>query len=71
VQFAATLLVFVFAGVWLDRRLRTTWLFTVLGTFLGAGGGFYSMYRRVTEAQRQERLRREEAGGKRREGGEV
>jgi F0F1-type ATP synthase assembly protein I len=47
-QFALTILVFVFAGVWLDRRLGTTpWLLLVC-VFVGAGGGFYSMYRMVT-----------------------
>ena len=70
VQFAATLLVFVFAGVWLDRRLRTTWLFTVLGTFVGAGGAFYSMYRGVKAAQDRERRLREEARASRGSGPE-
>lgn len=70
VQFAATLLVFVFAGVWLDRRLRTTWLFTVLGTFVGAGGAFYSMYRGVKAAQDRERLLREESRASRGQGPE-
>jgi ATP synthase protein I len=48
VQFALTILVFVFAGVWLDRRLGTSpWLLLVF-VFLGAGGGMYSMYRSLT-----------------------
>jgi ATP synthase protein I len=48
VQFALTILVFVFAGVWLDKRLGTSpWLLLVC-VFLGAAGGFYSMYRTVT-----------------------
>lgn len=52
-QFAVTILVFVFAGVWLDKRLGTSpWLLLVC-VFAGAGGGFYSMYRRVTAAQRK------------------
>jgi ATP synthase protein I len=52
VQFALTILVFVFAGIWLDRRFGTTpWLLLVC-VFAGAGGGFYSMYRRVTASQR-------------------
>jgi ATP synthase protein I len=53
IQFAATILVFVFAGVWLDNRLGTSpWLLLVF-VFVGAAGGFYSMYRRVTAAQRR------------------
>ncbi len=52
-QFALTILVFVFAGVWLDSRLGTSpWLLLVF-VFVGAAGGFYSMYRRVTAAQRK------------------
>jgi F0F1-type ATP synthase assembly protein I len=51
-QFAFTILIFVFAGVWLDSRLGTSpWLLIVF-VFVGAAGGFYSMYRRVTAAQR-------------------
>ena len=53
IQFALTILVFVFAGVWLDKRLGTSpWLLLVF-VFVGAAGGFYSMYRRVTAAQRR------------------
>ena len=68
-QFAGTLLVFVFVGVWLDRRLQTTWLFTVLGTFVGAGGAFFSMYRRVIAAQKREREAGTRHGGKENSGG--
>ena len=53
IQFALTILLFVFAGVWLDNRLGTSpWLVLVF-VFVGAAGGFYSMYRRVTAAQRR------------------
>ncbi len=52
VQFALTILVFVFAGIWLDRRFGTSPWLLLLCVFAGAGGGFYSMYRRVTAAQR-------------------
>jgi len=51
VQFAATILIFVFLGVWLDRRLGTSpWLLLVC-VFVGAAGGFYSMYRKMTAAR--------------------
>jgi F0F1-type ATP synthase assembly protein I len=46
-QFAVTIVVFAFAGIWLDKRLGTSpWLLivTVLG---GSALGFWSMYRRV------------------------
>ena len=63
VQFALTLLVFVAAGVWLDRRLGTSPWLLLICVFAGAGGGFYSMIRRVTAAQRRdaERIAREHA----------
>jgi len=48
VQFALTILVFVFAGIWLDRRLGTTPWLLLICVFAGAAGGFYSMYRTVT-----------------------
>ena len=63
VQFALTILVFVFLGVWLDRRLGTSpWLLLIF-VFAGAGGGFYSMYRRITSAQRQDAKARAERKG--------
>src|SRR5258705_7429553 len=52
VQFALTILVFVFAGVWLDRRLGTTPWLLLLCVFLGAGGGFYSMYRKAVRGSK-------------------
>lgn len=51
-QFAVLILIFVFAGQWLDRRLDSQW-FTIVGVFLGAGLGFMSMYRRLTAEQRR------------------
>lgn len=43
-----SVLLFLGAGWWLDGRLGTTPIFTILGSFLGAGGGFYYMYLEVT-----------------------
>jgi F0F1-type ATP synthase assembly protein I len=63
VQFALTILAFVFAGIWLDRRLGTTPWLLILCVFVGAAGGFYSMYRRVTAAQRREAERMAEKRG--------
>ena len=53
-QFAASIVLFVFAGQWLDRRLGTGPLFLILGVFLGAGGSFYSMYRKLMAAQQND-----------------
>jgi F0F1-type ATP synthase assembly protein I len=53
-QFGAAILVFVFVGQWLDRRFGMDGLFTVAGAFLGGGGAFYSMYRKIAAAQRRD-----------------
>ncbi len=45
VQLAASILVFVFLGQWLDRRAGTAPLFTILGAFLGFGGTMYALIR--------------------------
>jgi len=44
-QFFIAVGLFTFAGVWLDGRLGTGVLFTLLGLALGFGGGFYALYR--------------------------
>ncbi|MFL5577328.1 MAG: AtpZ/AtpI family protein [Gemmatimonadaceae bacterium] len=54
-EFAATFLVFLFLGRWLDGRLGTTPWLTMIFLFVGAGGAFYSMYRRLTAAQKRAR----------------
>ena len=53
-QFAAVILVFTFLGAWLDRRLGSSPWFLILSVFVGAAGGFLSMYRKVTAAQRRD-----------------
>ena len=54
IQFAAAILIFLFAGQWLDKRLGTDSLFTIAGVFVGAGGAFYNMYRKISAAQKQD-----------------
>lgn len=70
IQFALAIIVFLFAGQWLDKRLGTNGMLTIAGVFVGAGAAFYSMYRRISAAQRrddEERKsgNREEGSGKR------
>jgi len=36
---------FLFLGWWVDGRLGTTPILTILGALLGAGAGFYSLLR--------------------------
>lgn len=65
-QFAVTILAFLWLGTWLDRKLGTAPLFLYLGVFLGAGGAFYGMYRQLManlERDEQAKRAREGAGG--------
>jgi F0F1-type ATP synthase assembly protein I len=66
-QFAISILVFLFAGQWADRRLGTGPWLMMIGLFLGAGASFYSMYKKLmaaTEAEeRAARERRERERG--------
>ena len=55
VQFVVALLLFLYAGKWVDRQLGTAPLFLIVGVFVGAGASFYSMYRGLTAQQRRER----------------
>ncbi|HEV7388905.1 MAG TPA: AtpZ/AtpI family protein [Gemmatimonadaceae bacterium] len=54
IQFAAAIIAFVFAGQWLDNRFGTNGIFTIAGAFVGAGGAFYGMYRKVAAAQKKD-----------------
>jgi F0F1-type ATP synthase assembly protein I len=45
IQFVVILLLAVFGGLQLDKKLSTGGLFTLLGTFVGAGIAFYLLYR--------------------------
>jgi hypothetical protein len=54
VQLAVSLLVFVWAGQWLDKRLGDTGMVTIAAAFLGFGGTMYSLIRA---------LNRQDAGG--------
>ena len=59
-QFAASILLFLWVGQWLDRRLGTEPWLMIIGVFTGAGASFYSMYRKLMAIQeREERAARE------------
>jgi F0F1-type ATP synthase assembly protein I len=47
-----------------DKKLGTEPVFLMIGVFVGAGGAFYSMYRKLTAAQRREDEARKERTGK-------
>jgi hypothetical protein len=59
VQLAVSLLVFVLAGQWLDKRLGNTGIVTMVAAFVGFGGTMYSLIRT---------LNRQDGGGKDRSG---
>jgi ATP synthase protein I len=63
-QFAVAIVAFVLLGQWVDRKLGTAPVFLIIGVFVGGGGAFYSLYRRITQAQLadDERRRREHSG---------
>jgi F0F1-type ATP synthase assembly protein I len=46
-QLAATLVVFMFLGIWLDKRLGSSPWFVLICVFVGAAAGFYSIYRKL------------------------
>jgi F0F1-type ATP synthase assembly protein I len=58
VQFVASILLFLYLGQWLYRRLGTAPLFLYVGVFTGAGAAFYSMYRMLMADQRREEAER-------------
>ena len=51
-RFAGGIVVFLFLGLLLDRKLNTTPLFLLVGVVLGAVLGFLSVYREVTAENR-------------------
>jgi F0F1-type ATP synthase assembly protein I len=59
IQFAMTILVFAFAGVWLDSRLGTSPWLILISVFVGAAGGFLldvsARYSGSTEVQGRRR----------------
>ena len=54
IQFAAAIILFLFAGQWLDKKLGTDGVFTIAGVFVGGGAAFYNMYRKISAAQRKD-----------------
>ena len=58
-QFAVSILVFLYIGQWLDRRFGWEPWGTLLGVFIGAAAGFTSIYRQLMgELRREEEAKR-------------
>ncbi|MEY3700987.1 MAG: hypothetical protein RLZZ25_1582 [Gemmatimonadota bacterium] len=53
-QLVASILLFLYGGQWVDRRLGTDPIFLLLGVFIGAAAAIYSMYRSLMAEQRRE-----------------
>jgi len=53
IQLIVVILVFLFAGVWIDDKLGTKFIFTLSLTFLGFFGGFYSFYLKVKDLNKK------------------
>jgi ATP synthase protein I len=50
-QFAAAIVLFLFAGKWVDSKLGTEPWFLLLGVLVGLVGGFVSLYRQLSTPQ--------------------
>jgi ATP synthase protein I len=57
IQFAGAILLFLFVGRWLDDRLGTEPWLLLIGVFVGAGTGFYSLYRQLVIVPRERERR--------------
>lgn len=59
VQFFVALIVFAYAGNWLDKRAGTAPVLLVLGVFLGGGGSFFLNVRRLSALSNRDTLVRD------------
>lgn len=62
VTLAGSVLLGFFGGYWLDKKIATAPLFTLLGTFIGATTGFIYLIKTLKQLQRD--LEEEETGQK-------
>lgn len=60
IQLAASILVCVFAGYWLDGELGTRPAFVLGGALLGMAAGFYSFFRAIAQLDRKEKEKKKE-----------
>ncbi len=52
IQLAAAILVGVLLGQWVDRKVGTDGVFTMLGALLGFGGTLYSLIRELSRTDK-------------------
>ena len=53
-QFAVSIVLFLLIGQWIDRKLGSSPLFLIAGVFIGGTAAFYSMYRKLSAAQKRD-----------------
>jgi len=54
-QFAASIIMCLLGGWWIDGKLDTTPLFLILGIFLGAVAGFYNLYKTLIASEKKKK----------------
>jgi F0F1-type ATP synthase assembly protein I len=57
-SWALAVLLFLGIGAWVDSKLGTAPILLVLGAFVGAGAGFYSLYYHIVIEPRQREVDR-------------
>ena len=57
-QFAVSIVLFLYVGQWVDRKLGSEPWGMIIGVFTGAGAAFYSMYRRLMADLKEDEARR-------------
>lgn len=55
VQLAVSIVAGTFGGRWVDHRVGTDGVFTMLGALLGFGGTLYSLIRQLSRAEKDQR----------------
>lgn len=52
-QFVIAILLFLYAGMWLDKKFGTAPWLLLVGALIGAAAGFYSLWRAMAEENRK------------------
>lgn len=55
VQLSVTIIVFLFAGLWLDKYFETKFIFTLVFVFLGFVGVFYKIFAVLKELDEEKK----------------
>lgn len=58
IQLAAVILIFLFIGKWLDGKFGTGYVYTLILTFVGFFGGFYSFYLSIMKMVEEDKQNR-------------